>query len=73
MVCVHPILGDVNWKLVDANNKIMFESLADAPKQYFDLKAASTTQMKAVVWVPEKAKSDMVHVGCVAVMVGFKE
>jgi hypothetical protein len=73
MVCSHPILGEVNWKLVDANNKIIFESLADEPKHHFDLKAASTMQMRVVVWVPTKGKSDMVHVGCVAIMVGFKE
>ncbi|MCB0763354.1 MAG: hypothetical protein KDB84_01515 [Flavobacteriales bacterium] len=73
MVCTHPILGEVNWKLVDAYNQIVFESLADAPKHFFDLKAASTTQMKVVVWVPNKGASDMVHVGCVAIMVGFKE
>jgi hypothetical protein len=30
-------------------------------------------QMKLVVWVPIKGKSEMVHVGCVAIMVGFKE
>ena len=73
MVCTHPILGEVNWKLVDLNNKIVFESLADSPKHVFDLKAANTVQMKAVVWVPGTGTSDMVHVGCVAVLVGFKE
>ncbi|MBX2979546.1 MAG: hypothetical protein KF905_09645 [Flavobacteriales bacterium] len=74
MVCVHQILGDVNWKLVDSNNKIVFESLADKPKTHFDLKATSTSQMKVVVWVPPtKGQSDMVHTGCVAIMVGFKE
>jgi hypothetical protein len=73
MVCSHPILGEVNWKLVDGNNKIIFESLADEPKHHFDLKAASTTQMRVVVWVPTMGKSDMVHVGCVAILVGFKE
>jgi hypothetical protein len=74
MVCAHPILGEVNWKLVDANNKMVFESLADQPKKKFDFKAATTTQMKVVVWVPPmKGKTDMVHVGCVAIMVGFKE
>jgi len=73
MVCTHPILGEVNWKLVDANNKVIFESLADEPKHLFDLKAASTMQMRVIVWVPTKGKSDMVHVGCVAIMVGFKE
>jgi hypothetical protein len=34
---------------------------------------ASTQQMKVVVWVPGKARTDMVHVGCVAILVGFKE
>jgi len=72
MVCVHQILGEVNWKLVDQNNKTVFESLADEPKPSFDFKAASTTQMKVVVWVPER-KSEMTHLGCVAIMVGFKE
>ena len=50
MVCTHPILGEVNWKLVDENNKIIFESLADEPKHHFDLKAASTVPVKVVVW-----------------------
>lgn len=73
LVCTHPILGEVNWKLVDAHNKVVFESLADAPKHHFDLKAASTTQMKVVVWVPNKGSNDMVHVGCVGILLGFKE
>jgi hypothetical protein len=73
MVCAHPILGEVNWKLVDENNKAVFESLAPEPKPHFDLKATTTTRMKIVVWVPSKPKSDMVHVGCVAILMGFKE
>lgn len=74
VVCVHQILGEVNWKLVDANNKIVFESLADEPKTHFDLKAAATAQMKLVVWVPPvKGRSDMVPTGCVAILMGFKE
>jgi hypothetical protein len=73
MVCTHPILGEVNWKLVDENNKVIFESLADEPKHHFDLKAANTVPMKVVVWVPNKGSGAMVHVGCVAIMVGFKE
>jgi hypothetical protein len=72
LVCSHPILGPVNWKLVDGNNKVVFESLATDPKDFFDLKAASTTQMRVVVWVPEK-ETTMMHVGCVGILVGFKE
>src|SRR5690606_14746976 len=73
MVCTHPILGDINWKLVDQNNTTVFESLASDPKPHFDLKAAGTTQLKVVVSVPERASTDMVHVGCVAILMGFKE
>jgi len=73
MVCTHPILGEINWKLVDQNNTTVFESLASDPKPHFDLKAAGTTQLKVVVSVPERASTDMVHVGCVAILMGFKE
>jgi len=73
LVCTHPILGEVNWKLLDQNNKVIFESLADEPKHFFDLKAAATVPVKVVVWVPGKGKGSMVHVGCVAIMLGFKE
>ncbi|MBL7956422.1 MAG: hypothetical protein JNM49_00560 [Flavobacteriales bacterium] len=73
MVCVHQILGEVNWKLVDQNNRIVFESMADEPKPHFDFKAASTTQMRLVVWIPSRPKADMTHLGCVAILVGFKE
>jgi hypothetical protein len=73
MVCSHPIIGEVNWKLVDPNNRTVFESLASDPKAFFDLKAAGTTQMKVIVQVPERPKTDMVHVGCVAIILGFKE
>jgi hypothetical protein len=73
LVCAHPILGEVNWKLVDVNNKIVFESLADEPKPHFDVKMANTMQMKLVVWVPQQPAGQMVHVGCVAILVGFME
>lgn len=74
LVCPHPILGDVNWKLLDNNNKIVFESLADEPKDHFDLKVTDTQQMMLNVWVPGSSEpQDRVHIGCVAIMVGFKE
>lgn len=74
LVRSHPILGEVNWKLVDASNKILFESLADEPKHTFDFKVVSTQQLKVQVWVPEVANSNsMTHVGCVGILVGFKE
>ena len=74
LVCPHPILGEVNWKLVDAAGTAVFESLATEPKAYFDLKMGSTQQMRILVDVPgQQGGSELVHVGCVAIMVGFKE
>ena len=66
MVCTHPILGEVNWKLVDQNNKIIFESLADDPKHHFDLKAArrcaflsTKTTRSFLSFVSEKTTPDI--------------
>jgi hypothetical protein len=74
LVRSHPILGEVNWKLVDASNKILFESKADDPKHIFDFKVASTQQLKVQVWVPTaEGGNNMLHVGCVGILVGFKE
>ncbi|MBK8612819.1 MAG: hypothetical protein IPN85_04885 [Flavobacteriales bacterium] len=74
LVRSHPILGEVNWKLVDAGNKIIFESLADDPKHVFDFKVANTQQLKVQVWVPNsEGANNMMHVGCVGILVGFKE
>ena len=74
MVCAHPILGEVNWKVIDQNGQVVFESLADEPKSHFDLQVQTTQQLTVQVWVPgDGSGSDMVHVGCVAVLVGFME
>jgi hypothetical protein len=37
LVCAHPILGAVNWKLADAAGTTLFESKADAPKDQLRL------------------------------------
>ncbi len=73
LVCAHPVIGDVDWKLVDTSGRIVFESKEGARKEHFDLKAADTAQMKVIVTVPERGRTDMVHVGCVGILVGFKE
>lgn len=74
LVCTHPSLGEVNWKLVDAGNRTIFESLADEPKHTFDLKVESTTQLKVLVYVPDrKSANDLVPVGCVTILMGYKK
>ena len=73
MVCAHPILGEVNWKVIDQNGQVVFESLADEPKSHFDLQVQTTQQLTVQVWVPGDG-SGFGHGpwGCVAILMGFK-
>ncbi|HEX2617583.1 MAG TPA: hypothetical protein VHL57_08575 [Flavobacteriales bacterium] len=74
LVCAHPILGEVNWKLMDATGKSLFESSADNPKPSFDFKVATTQQLTVHIDVPSaKGGNGMLTVGCVGILVGFKE
>ncbi len=74
VVCSQSIIGDVNWQVVDGANNILFESFADEPQSSFDLKVLDTQQLKVKVWVPDrKTANQMVHEGCVAILIGFQE
>jgi hypothetical protein len=75
LVCAHPILGNVNWQLQDATGKSLFESSADAPKDHFDFKVATTQKLKVHIAVPEadKGGNNLLTVGCVGILVGYKE
>jgi len=75
MVCAHPILGEVNWKLVDGTGQSLFESTAENPKHTFDFKVTNTQQLKVHIDVPEKPKggNELLNVGCVGILVGFME
>ncbi len=75
IICSHPILGEVNWNLSDATGQKLFESSADKPQHNFDFKVSTTQQLKVHIDVPEKPKggNDMLNVGCVGILVGYKE
>lgn len=75
LICTHPILGEVNWKLVDATGQSLFESNAINPTNTFDFSVANTQQLRVLINVPEKPAggNELLSVGCVGVLVGFKE
>ena len=75
LVCAHPILGPVNWKLADAAGTTLFESKADAPKDNFEFKVATTQKLMVHIDVPaaDRGGNQMLTVGCVAILVGYKE
>ena len=75
LVCTHPILGNVNWKLVDANGNSIFESSATDPKGIFDFKVATTQKLTVHIDVPkaQAGGNELMTVGCVGIIVGYKE
>ena len=70
MVCAHPIVGEVNWKLLDGTGQTLFESLADAPKPSFEFKVATTQQLKVHIDVPERkgGGTDMLNYGWLGIL-----
>ena len=75
VVCAHPILGQVNWKLLDASGNSLFESTADKPQESFDFKVATTQKLTVQIDVPQgdKGGNEMLKVGCVNILVGYLE
>ncbi len=74
MICAHPILGQVNWQLTDGAGKMLVESTKDAPRETFDFKVASTQKLTVHIDVPaaEKGGNNLLTVGCVGILVGYK-
>jgi len=73
VVCSQPQISPISWK-IKSGSKIIFESLADDPKDSFDFKMESTEQMEVIIWVPDaESNTGIVATGCVSILVGFKE
>ena len=73
VVCAQGQISPVSWKL-KSGSQIIFESLADEPKDSFDLKMESTEQLEVVVWVADQENTTgIVDLGCVSILMGFKE
>ncbi len=74
MVCAQPILGDVVFRVLDKNKKVIFNSKDHKNATFWDFNVASTQQMILEIDVPESsAKHGMIPSGCVNILVGFKQ
>jgi hypothetical protein len=68
----HPVLGDVEFEIVDTNDEMIYSSKTSDNKSLFDFKMSNTQQLIVKVRVP-KQESAIQHEGCVTVLVGSKE
>lgn len=74
VVCSQESLGNVWFRLVDANKKEVFNSRNqhDNPNTW-DFKIKATQQLTIEIHAPEsESPNELVESGCVALLVGFK-
>ena len=73
-VCGSENLDEIEFKVVDANRKILYNNKDHDMATSWDFKLESSQQLKIVVKVPVKEGEKMdIESGCVAIMFGFKE
>ncbi len=74
LVCSHPVLGSVNYRVFDDKKNQLFSSTEKENQRFFDFKVKATQQFTVKVNVPVKeTPTELIHEGCVTVMVGYKE
>ena len=76
LVCGHPVLGDLEFEVLDTDDEVIYTNLDQEDKSdaKFDFKVATTQQLIVRVRVPEaESISTLIHEGCVSVMIGSKE
>ena len=74
VVCGQPQLGDLSFKVMDMNKKVVFDSQKNDSPDFWDFKVKNTQQFIVEVQVPEsESTSSVLPSGCVSIMVGFKK
>lgn len=74
LVCGEPVLGDLTFKILDMQKKVVFDSQKNDYPDFWDFKVKNTQQFIVEVQVPEsESTSSVLPTGCVSIMVGFKK
>jgi hypothetical protein len=74
-VCGSENLGNIEFKIVDANRTVLFDNTQHNMVKIWDFKLEASQQLKVIVKVPasqKKSEAD-VNSGCVSIMFGFKQ
>jgi hypothetical protein len=73
-VCGSDALPNIEFQVIDANRKVLYDNKTNNYAQTWDFKLESSQQLKIAVKVPviNENGEDIVS-GCVSIMFGFKE
>ena len=74
VVSGEPVLGDLTFKVLDMQHKVVFDSQKNDSPDFWDFKVKNTEQFIVEVQVPEsESASSVLPTGCVSIIVGFKK
>ncbi len=74
VVCGQEQLGELTFKVMDTDKKVVFDSQKNDSPDFWDFKVKNTQQFIVEVQVPEsESTSSALPSGCVSIMVGFKK
>ncbi|MBC7864932.1 MAG: hypothetical protein IAF38_18300 [Bacteroidia bacterium] len=75
IVCNQETIGKVSFKVMDQNKNVLFDSSENGDVSQWDFKSKSNQNLILFVQVPEEKDnhSNLMHTGCVSVIIGFKK
>ena len=74
LFCGQEVIGEVMFKIMDKNRKVLYERRKPEQKSYFDFNVTTTQQFIVEVYIPNKEiPNEIVPTGCVTLMVGYKD
>jgi hypothetical protein len=72
LVCSHPVLGEVSFRVLDAEQNVLYDNKESQMSPTFDFQVAGTQQLTVAIEVSANNATAIKPQGCVAVMVGTK-
>lgn len=73
LVCSHPMLGDVSFQVLDADQNVLYDNKEHDMSPQFDFKVAGTQELTiAIEVIGNNGATTIDPQGCVAVVVGKK-
>ncbi len=75
LICAQGVLGDVNFRILDAERKEIYNNKSNKFSPVYEFKSSSTQNLIIEVNVQknEESTTGIVESGCVSVLVGFKQ
>ncbi len=72
LICNHPILGQVEFQVLDTEENMIFDNVENDNSDHFDFRVAGTQEFIIRLKAPDSKDTSLNPQGCVAIMVGRK-